>query len=168
MKNYQIVSIIAVCILLLFIFLIGHFDFGLLLPTFPYHFKYRIIIVFLSLLLSIVGTFTFKAYLLKFVHILWMFPFFYLLQLFLINTWSFRNLDYMFAKQMNFRVEQHFENKWISNYIIIEKSDTIFYSQNLRWMYEIDEELLTKDNLKRLEVRKSRIQHYYHLKLKNK
>lgn len=168
MKIYQIVLIIVICSILLFIYLIGFFDFGLLLPTYPYKFKGRIIIVFSSLLLSIVGTFIFKEYLLKFIHILWMFPFFYLLQLFLINTWSFRNLDYMFAKQMDFRVEQHFEYKWISNYIIIENSDTIFFNQNLGWIDEIDEELLTNDNLKRLEVKKSRIQPYYHLKLKNK
>ncbi len=167
MKNYQIVSIIILCFLLLLILLIGFIDFGLLLPTEHYRFKIRTVIVFSSLLLSIVGIFTFNGNLLKVFHVLWMFPIFYLFQLFLINTWSFRNLDYLFARQMDFRVEQHFDYKWISNYIIIEKSDTIFFNQNLGWIDKIDEELLTRDNLKRLEVRKSRIQHYYHLKLKN-
>ncbi len=167
MKNYQIAASIIVCILLLFVFMIGNLEFNLLLPTNPFRFSHRTSIVFLSLFISFIGIFMFSGKLWKILHMIWMFPLFYLFFLFLLNTWSLRNLDYLFAKQQKFRVEQVFENKWVVNSIIIEKTDTIYFSQNLRWIEDIDEVLLTRDNLINLEVRKSRLQNYYHLSLKN-
>lgn len=62
---------------------------------------------------------------------------------------------------MNFNVEQHIDTKfWLSNYIIIENQDTIFYNQNSNM-----ENWFSKEELKKLEVRKSLTQNYYHLRM---
>lgn len=62
---------------------------------------------------------------------------------------------------MDFKVEQHIDTKfWLSNYIIIENQDTMFYNQNSNM-----ENWFSKEELKKLEVRKSLTQKYYHLRL---
>lgn len=62
---------------------------------------------------------------------------------------------------MDFKVEQHIDTKyWLSNYIIIENQDTIYYNQNSNW-----ENWFSKEELKKLKVRKSLTQKYYHLRM---
>lgn len=166
MKIHKIFTLIFLGQIILVIILLQFRDLNLLLPTEPLRFHSRKVILILSLLLSIIAIFIFHGKW-KFIHLFWLFPSFYLVLLFCINSWSYRNLDYLVGIKKEFRVEQHFEEKWIVNYIIIENKDTIFFSQNLGWIDKIDEELLTGENLNRLEVKKSLFQNYYHLKLKN-
>lgn len=83
---------------------------------------------------------------LKSFHLLWLIPIFYLFFLFTINLKIIEKFDYFFSKNVDFNVEQHIDTKfWLSNYIIIENQDTIYYNQNSNW-----ENWFSKEELKKL------------------
>jgi len=132
-----------------------------LLPTNPFRFNSRPIILIFSVLFSIlILVFLPGKSIKKILHLLWLIPTWYLFFFFTPNWRYFEKLDFLLSKKVNFKVEQHVDNEtWLSNYILIENSDTVFYNQHRSF-----ENWLTKQDIKKLELRKSLTQNYYHLR----